>query len=141
MSSQMSVHAEYAGGMRVNATAGEHALTCDYPLVQGEKAAGFRPMELLLAALAACAGSTIGLFLGRMKQPLEGLEVNVCAERRDEHPTVFTAIEMELVFRGRGLDPKAVEKVMAQAEKICPVWAMLAASTPIAISHRIVEPT
>jgi len=132
MPTEMTVHAEYAGGMKVTATNGKHTLTTDYPLAPGQEAAGFRPMELLLVALAACAGSTVGLLLGRAKQPLEGLEVSVRAERRDEHPTVFTAIAMELALNGAGLDRAVVEKVIAQAEeKLCPVWAMLKVSTPI----------
>jgi putative redox protein len=132
MPTEMTVHAEYAGGMKVTATNGKHTLITDYPLAPGQEAAGFRPMELLLVALAACAGSTVGLLLGRSKQPLEGLEVSVRAERRDEHPTVFNAIAMELLLRGAGLDRAVVERVIAQAEeKLCPVWAMLKASTPI----------
>ncbi|MCK9460071.1 MAG: OsmC family protein [Proteobacteria bacterium] len=140
MPSEMTVHATYAGGMRVTATNGEHTLTTDYPLAPGEKAAGFRPMELILVALAACAGSAVGLLLGRMKQPMQGLDVNVRAERCDEHPTVFTAIAMEFVFRGAGLDPAAIERVIAQADdQLCPVWAMVKASTPITTTYRIVE--
>jgi len=132
MPTEMTVHAEYAGGMKVTATNGTHAITTDYPLAPGQEAAGFRPMELLLVALAGCAASTVGLLLGRAKQPLEGLEMSVRAERRDEHPTVFTAIAMELALNGAGLDRAIVEKVIAQAEeKLCPVWAMLKVSTPI----------
>jgi putative redox protein len=140
MPSEMTVRAKYDGGMRVTVTNGVHTLTTDYPLAPGEQAAGFRPMELILVALAACAGSTVGLLLGRMKQPVQGLEVNVRAQRRDEHPTVFTAIAMEFVFRGAGLDRAAIEKVIAQAdEKLCPVWAMLKTSVPIMTTYRIVD--
>jgi putative redox protein len=140
MPSEMTVHATYAGGMRVIATNGVHTLTTDYPLAPGEQAAGFRPMELILVALAACAGSSVGLLLGRMKQPIEGLDVNVRAERRDEHPTVFTSIAMEFVFRGTGLDRAVIEKVIAQAdEQLCPVWAMVRASTPITTTYHIAD--
>ena len=140
MPSEMTVHATYAGGMRVTATNGAHTLTTDYPLTPGEQAAGFRPMELILVALAACAGSTVGLLLGRAKQPVQGLDVNVRAQRREAHPTVFTAIAMEFVFRGAGLDRAAIERVIAQAdEQLCPVWAMVKASTPITTSYRIVD--
>jgi len=140
MSTEMTVHAQYAGGMKVNTSNGEHSLTTDYPLAPGEPAAGFRPMELLLVALAGCAGSAVGLLLDRAKQPLRGLEVNVRALRRDEHPTVFTEIHVEFVVRGSGLDRAVIERVIAQAEgRLCPVWAMLRASTTIATSLEILE--
>jgi hypothetical protein len=53
---------------------------------------------------------------------------------------VFTSIEMEFVFRGAGLDPAAIERVIAQAdEKVYPVWAMVKASVPITTAFRMVE--
>jgi putative redox protein len=79
-----------------------------------------------LASLAGCAGGTLALLLSRMKRPLQGLEVNARGKRSDEHPTVFTEITLEFVFRGSGLESAAVERALAQArDQLCPVWAML----------------
>jgi putative redox protein len=140
MPSELRIHAVHVGGMRMTASNGEHTITADYPLQADEKAAGLKPMELLLASIATCGGSVVALLLGRMKQPVSGLEVNVRGTRRDEHPTVFTEIAVELVVRGTGVDPALVEKAIAQAdEKLCPVWAMLKPGTPITTSYRIVE--
>jgi putative redox protein len=140
MPSELRIHAVHVGGMRMTASNGEHTITADYPLQADEKAAGLKPMELLLASIATCGGSVVALLLGRIKQPVSGLEVNVRGTRRDEHPTVFTEIAVELVVRGTGVDPALVEKAIAQAdEKLCPVWAMLKPGTPITTSYRIVE--
>lgn len=119
-------------------TAGEHAVTLDYPLRPGETGAGATPLQLLLASLAACSGSTLALVLRRMEQPVEGLEVQARASRRDEHPTILTEISLEFVVHGAGVNPDAVGRALTAAEdQLCPVWAMLKAGTPITATFRV----
>jgi putative redox protein len=78
--------------------------------------------------------------LDRMKQPVSELEVEVRGLRRDEHPTVFTELNVEVVVSGAGVDPDAVSRALEQCEMhVAPVWAMLKAGTPITSSFRIVE--
>jgi putative redox protein len=140
MPSELRIHAVHAGGMKMTATNGRHEVTADYPLQPGEAAAGLKPLELLLVSLAACGGSVVSLLLGRMKQPITGLEVDVRGTRRDEHPTVFTEISMDFVILGKGVESHVVETAIAQAdEKLCPVWAMLKTGAPIKTTFRIVE--
>ena len=137
MPSELTVRAAHRGGMKFEAEAGGHRVVLDYPLQPGPSA-GMKPLEMLLSSLAGCIGSTLALLLGRMKQPLQGLEVAVRASRRDEHPTVLTKIDMEFVLRGPGLDPAAVQRALTQSEeKLCPVWAMLKGGTPISATFRI----
>lgn len=139
MPTELTVHAEYEGGMRLTAVAGEHSITLDYPLRPEETVAGATPLQALLASLAACSGSTLALVLGWMSQPLEGLEVNARGLRRDEHPTVLTEIALEFLVHGNGVDPEAVGRALAKAEaQLCPVWAMLKTGTPITASFRVV---
>jgi putative redox protein len=79
------------------------------------------------------------VLLRKLKQPAQGVEVNVRAVRRDQHPTLLTEIAMEFVVRGTGLDPDVVARALAQSEEqICPVWAMLKGGTRITSSLRIV---
>jgi putative redox protein len=138
MPSELTVRAVHQEGMRMIATAGGHTLTMDYPL-NGAPAAGMKPLEVLLSSLAACGGSTVALLLARMKQPVSGVEVIARASRRDEHPTVLTDISLEFLVSGTGVQPSAVESVLATAdEKLCPVWAMLKPGTRISTTYRIV---
>ena len=109
----------------------------DYPLVPQDQLAGPKPMEMLLASLASCAGGSVTALMRRSGQVVEGLRVTARGQRRTEHPTVFTEIALEFVFTGN-LDSATVEEVLARAEsRICPVWAMLKPATPIRSSFRI----
>ena len=138
MPTELRIRAVHTGNMRMTASNGQHQVDTDYPLQPGVPAAGLKPMELLLASLGACGGSVVALLLGRLQQPVTGLEVEVRGTRRDEHPTVFTDIAMEFVVRGAGVDPAAVEKAIGQADgTLCPVWAMLKPGVPITTSFRI----
>lgn len=122
----------------MRATNGPYTVTTDYPVTPTSQVAGFKPMELLLASLAACAGSVVASLLRRLNQPVAGVEVDARGDRRDEHPTVFTKIALEFVVRGEGIDPAAVERAIAHADRLCPVMAMLTPGTPVTTSFRIV---
>lgn len=139
MPTEISVRAVYEGGLRMSCQVGSTTITTDYPLKPGDPVAGPKPMELLLACLGACGGSVVGSLLRRMKQPVDGVEVDVRGQRRDEHPTVFTSIAVEFTVRGAGVDPAAVQRVITEAdEHLCPVWAMLKPGTPISTSFRVI---
>lgn len=138
MPTELRIHAVHEGGLRMTATNGQHTVITDYPTAAAAPVAGFKPMELLLVSLAACTGSVVASLLARQHQPVAGVEVEARGQRRDEHPTVFTSIALEFIVRGKGVAPSAVERAIAQADRLCPVWAMLK-NTPITHAFRIVE--
>lgn len=93
---------------------------------------GFLPLELMLVSLAGCTGMDVISILRKKRQEVTTFEVNVHAERADEHPRVFTAITVEYRFQGRNLDPAAVERAVELSEsKYCGARAMLAQAVPI----------
>ena len=124
MRSDLSVRAVHLGDMRIDVRVREHVLPMDYPAVQGKNPT---PLEVLLASLAACAGNTLSLVLCRkMGAKVDSLEVEARAERREEHPTVLTAIELAYHLRGEALSADEVERALRIAEdQLCPVLAML----------------
>jgi putative redox protein len=129
--------AVHRGGMHFSGVVGNHAFEMDYPLDPGLSGQGPKPMEMLLASLASCAGGSVVALLRRGGHQFEGLTVTARGQRRSEHPTVFTEIALEFAFRG-SLDAAAVDRAIAQAEtRVCPVWTMLKASTPITTSVQI----
>jgi putative redox protein len=131
------VEAVHRGGMHFSGAAGGYEFHMDYPIRDGDATAGAKPMEMLLASLASCAGGSLAALMRRAGQAFDGLTVTARGQRRSEHPTIFTEIALEVVVQGQ-VDPAVVQKVMAEAEsRVCPIWAMLRASTPIASSFRI----
>ena len=137
MPTELVIQADYQGGMKVTAGDGEHTVTMDYPLEPGQAVAGLTPLKLLLASLTGCIGNTVPMLLAKRGQPVRSLQVTAKGQRRDEHPSVFTRIDVELVLHG-DLDPEVVEHCIALAdEKLCPVWAMIRPATPIVTSYRI----
>ncbi len=139
MPSEISVEAVHQGGMKFTTKARGHVVTTDYPIRPGD--AGLTPLELVLTALASCAGSTVALLLRKAEQPFETLAVAAQGLRRDEHPTLLTEISLEYVISGARLEQPAVERAVAFAEeKLCPVWALLRPGTKLSSSLRIVAP-
>lgn len=135
MRSDLSVRAIHLGDMRIDAHMRDQVLPMDYPAAPG---ASPTPLEVLLASLAACAGNTLHLVLCRkMGVKVESLEVEARAERREEHPTVLTKIELVYYLRGEDLQSEIVERALRIAEdQLCPVLAMLRPGTEIHSSWR-----
>lgn len=78
------------------------------------------PVETALTAIGACHAMDVISILRKKRQDVTGYEVEVNAERMDEHPRHFTAIEMIHRVRGRGVSPDALEEaVRLSEEKYC----------------------
>ena len=106
---------------------------------QGSNAAP-RPKELLLFALGGCTSSDVIPILKKKRVPLQGYEVRITGNVREEHPQVFTDIHMEYVFYGEGINPADVERAIELSiTKYCSVTAMLRDSVMITHSFKIVS--
>ncbi|MCX7732332.1 MAG: OsmC family protein [candidate division WOR-3 bacterium] len=126
----------------VGISGSSHALVMDTGPDHGGKDTAATPMELLLIALAGCTGMDVVSLLKKMRVNFSGLEINVRAERRDEHPRVFTGIELEYVVLGTGIDRAAVQRaVELSQEKYCSVRAMLRPDCPVSFRITILENT
>lgn len=133
MTMELILRATHQGGMRVLAETEAHAVPTDYPLQPGQATEGMTSLQLLLASLATCSANGLMLILTRrMGHTVSGLDVDAKAQRRDEHPTILTEIELTFRLRGKGLEEAQVAKALEIAEtQLCPVWAMLRGGTPI----------
>lgn len=100
-------------------------------ILDGDKAAGNSPMELVLIGLCGCTGYDVVSILQKKREPFTSLEVRAEAERATEPPTVYTKIK--LIYRiGGKVSRKAVEDaVRLSKEKYCSVSAMLAKTAAI----------
>jgi putative redox protein len=108
------------------AASSKHAIVMD-----GDKALGGSPMELVLIGLCGCTGYDVVSILQKKREPLTSLEVRAEAERAPSPPSVYTQIK--LIYRvGGKVSHKAVEDaVRLSEEKYCSVSAMLAKTAKI----------
>jgi putative redox protein len=99
------------------------------------------PMEMLLVALGACTATDVVIILGKKRQPLESLEVEVSGERAAEPPKVWTKLEILYKLHG-ALDEKAVRDAIALSEeKYCSVSAMLKKTAAVSTRFEITRPS
>ena len=86
---------------------------------------GFRPMELLAIGLAGCTAMDVISILQKKKQEVSGFEVQVHADRAEEHTHVFTKIVIEYIVSGPNVERASVDRaVQLSAEKYCTAQAM-----------------
>ena len=76
MPTELRLQAEHQGDMRWIAAAGGHAILMDYPIPAGP-GEGMKPLEVLLASLAGCAGNTLVLLLKRSGQPVSAMSIDI----------------------------------------------------------------
>ena len=121
-------------------TDSNHWVMMDGPENFGGSDAAIRPKELILIGLGGCTGSDVVSILQKKKVPVEGFEMNLNADVSDEHPQVFTKINIEYVFYGKDIKSADVERAIdLSLTKYCSVTAMLKASVDITHTYRIEE--
>jgi len=121
-------------------TDSNHWITMDGPENFGGSDAGIRPKELILLSLAGCTGSDVIVILQKKKVKLDDFEMNITAEMADEHPQVYTKINIEFVFYGKDIQEKDVERAIELSQtKYCSVTHMLNKSVEITHSYKIVQ--
>ena len=98
----------------------------------GGQAEGFRPMELLLAAVAGCASMDLVPILHKQRQRLDDISIVVDGRRAEgQTPAPFEQIDITFVLTGR-IDQHTAERAAALAvEKYCSVAASLASAVQI----------
>lgn len=101
---------------------------------------GFRPMELMGLALAGCTAMDVLSILKKKRQDVTDFEVQVHSKAADEHPHVWTWVQVEYIVTGNAIDPKAVERAMElSANKYCPAQNMIKHAVDIELAYKIVE--
>ena len=118
--------ATWAGGMRFDLQAASgHVIASDAPVEVGGADSAPTPMELVMLGLLGCTGLDVASILGKMKQPVEHLEVRATHERAESHPRIFSRIHLTYELRG-DLDQRKVQRAVELSESTyCSVSAML----------------
>ncbi len=115
----------------------DHEVQIDYIPPFGEDN-GFMPLELRLLSLAGCSGQTLLFLLQKMGKTVDSMKIQAVGKRREDHPTIFTSIELQYDLKGKNLDVATLEKTIKMSEETyCPVWAMLKNSTALSSKYKL----
>ncbi len=136
MGNLRTVRLDWLGdGMRFRAVGLEPAT----PAVEldGDGTTGPSPMIALLMAAAGCTGADVVSVLGKMRESLAQLTVEVEGERREEQPRRYVRLHCRYRLSGQDLDQgKAEHAVALSLEKYCSVVASLAPD--IKVTHEVI---
>lgn len=101
-------------------TNGKHSAISDTTRDKGGNESGFRPHDLLEAALASCINMTLRMYADQQGIPLSGVTTRVRLDRSNPEESVF---ECEIEFLGSPAENDR-EHLLEIAEK-CPVHQTL----------------
>jgi putative redox protein len=121
-------------------TDSKHWVTMDGPENFGGSDSGIRPKELILLSLAGCTGSDVVVILQKKKVQVDNFEMNLTADVAEEHPQVYTKINIEFVLYGKDIQEKDVERAIELSQtKYCSVTHMLNKAVEITHSYKIIR--
>ena len=93
----------------------------------GGLGSGMNPKKMLLGALNGCSGMDVVDMLKKMRVPFTKFEITAEAEQTEEHPKVFTHINMVYQIDAQPEDLDKVKRAVEMSqEKYCGISAMLA---------------
>lgn len=99
-----------------------NTLTMDANPEIGGHNTGFRPMQMLLAAVGGCSAIDIILILKKQKQEIESFDVEVEGEREKiEAYSLFRDICLHFKIKGKVDKEKAERAIKLSLEKYCSV--------------------
>lgn len=124
--SQVKAYVKQINGISfVGKTDSNHWITMDGPEDFGGSNAGIRPKELMLLALGGCTGSDVVSILQKKRIDVRSFEINITAEMTDDHPKVYSSMNIEYVFKGKGIKDSDVERAIELSQtKYCGVTKM-----------------
>lgn len=121
-------------------TGSGHAVVMDGAPDIGGRNLGARPMEMLLLGAGGCTSVDVVMILKKSRQDVTGCEVVLEADRAEDHPKVFTKINMHFIVRGRNLKADVVDRaIKLSAEKYCSATIMLAKTAEVTHDFEIIE--
>jgi putative redox protein len=110
------------------------------PFDSGPEATAANPMLNLLGSLAACEAMDVISILRKKRLDVTAYEVEMSAERAEQHPKRYTSVTLVHRVTGRGVPLAALEEaVRLSEERYCSVHFTLDPAMPIASRCEVVE--
>ena len=137
----MEVFLNWKGGMSFEGAGDSgHLQKMDSDTSVGGEDSAARPMEFIALGLAGCTGMDVISILQKKKQPVTHFQVQIHAQRANEHPKVITGAVIEYLVTGRNVDEAALLRAIElSAEKYCPAQAMLSKAFPMQLVYKIFD--
>ena len=118
-------------------TEGNTPVSIDYTPPLGDNL-GYTSLELFLLSLNSCIGSSVLTFLRRMNKNIAGCEIHSRGIRKQEHPTGFNTIYLDIRIQSPDVSEDDMRKVIKLSEDTyCPVWSMIKGNVAVEVSFRI----
>ena len=124
----MKTITKWVDALAFDATADSgHTVRIDTSVEGGGLGSGMNPKKMLLGALNACSGMDVVDILKKMRVNFSQFEIEAQAEQTEDHPKVFTSVDMVYRINAQPEDLDKVKKaVTLSQEKYCGISAMLA---------------
>jgi putative redox protein len=137
--SESNAKVTFINGLKFKAVADSgHEVIMDGPSEHGGTNSAARPMELLLMGLGGCTGMDAISILKKKKQQVESFEIFLNGTRSEDHPMLYTDVEIEFVVKGKNIDEKAVKRaVELSMEKYCSVKATLENKVNVSFTYKV----
>lgn len=116
-----------------------HAIVVDASRDAGGEGRGFTPGRLLLGSVAACSAMDIVAILGRKRQRLDRLRVEISGEQNEDYPRYYKRMHMKYVVEGDVAEEALREAIRLSMDRYCSVGATVAGRAQITTSYEIVR--
>ena len=126
---------EWIDDLRFEARAGAAVVAID-----GAEEQGTSPVNLLLESIGACVAIDVADILRKGRQDLQGMTVEVSADRRAEHPRSVKRLTLDFEIRGPVDEVKARRAVDLSLEKYCSVFHSLRMDITLDTNIVVVQP-
>ena len=116
---------------------GHDPINIDYTPPLGDNL-GYTSLELLLLSLSSCLGSSALTFLRRMNKTINEFKIVSTGNRRQEHPTGFKSISLQLIIKSPDIRAEDLDRVIKLSEETyCPVWSMIMGNVEVSVQYDI----
>jgi putative redox protein len=123
----------------VGTASGGHSVVLDAPAGR-DSWEGFKPSELLLAAVGGCTGVDVVDILRKKRQHFTALRITVTGRQQEDYPHAFKEIDIHYEVRGYGVSDQAVQRAIELSEeKYCSVAATVRGVADIHTSYTVID--
>jgi putative redox protein len=134
---------KHIGGMAFEMVLDDHhKIIMDAKADVGGNDQGPRPKQLLITALTGCSGMDVVSILKKMRVDYDNFDMEVETEASEEHPKVYTKINIIYKFSGKELEvnkDKFEKAINLSHERYCGVSAMLSQAADLTHELQLIQ--